>query len=802
MDELSREDGLPLTEQLRGFFAEAFGNDPYPFQVEVMKRLLQGTNVVLLAPTGSGKTRPPLGAFAFARKYGIPFADRLIYALPQRTLAMALHSTVSQALERFAPELKVTIQTGAMPDDEFLEGEVIFTTIDQLLSAYIEVPVSLRPRLANIPGASILGSLVVFDEFHLLEPGRALATALDLAARLNPYTRTLLMSATFPAAALGEVVRRAKAVSITVPQEEAARIPSQRDKKRIYRWHGEPLTAQAILSEHRDRSIVVVNRVDRAQGLYRETLAATKYDPSIRVLLLHSRFRSADRTRIEAQVIEHFKQGGLGRTILIATSVIEVGLDISCENLHTEVSTGSSLFQRAGRCARYAGESGTVHVYDLEISNGHRRYGPYRPDSSIVDAVATQMEARDGRPLSFQQEQEVVSATHGHTELARLSEAEQRSRTVRVDEARRTHEGSFVRELVREVDSVSLLIHCAPETLDLDARPETFSLPRSVLMQCIRALDLSGAHAGMVRYPVYPDTEGYPQPPHWEGLADPGHAMRHFLICLHPTLASYDDTEGLVLLPPVPGSYESSPTTTDQGGRSTRYSYHKEPFSEHARRVAAQTEVILAQHGVALRRLAEGIGTTPASLGELLVLASLLHDTGKLSQGVQDAMWRWMKDVHGDPGSEFLAHTTYDPSDSRQATLNRDARFRRPPHAAEGAYAVSAILAAAVKRLNLPSSVGPKIVQALLTSVARHHSASTSTLSMFKLQHGASVEVGRLIASHGLPLAARDKPTDVDRSLFPLHLSDPAVSEPFYLLYLFAARVLRLADQRGTARKE
>ncbi len=89
-------------------------------------------------------------------------------------------------------------------------------------------------------------------------------------------------------------------------------------------------------------------------------------DRDIKVALLHSRFFKTDRS-----VIEKNLQGWFGKesknlnAILVSTQVVEAGIDISCDVMHTELAPANSLIQRAGRCARYSG-TGKVFIYELE----------------------------------------------------------------------------------------------------------------------------------------------------------------------------------------------------------------------------------------------------------------------------------------------------------------------------------------------------------------------------------------------------------------------------------------------------
>jgi CRISPR-associated endonuclease/helicase Cas3 len=108
------------------------------------------------------------------------------------------------------------------------------------------------------------------------------------------------------------------------------------------------------------------------EGL-RDSLTAKGLD--IPILLLHSRFFKEDRGKKEERLKSLFGKGSRGPAILVSTQVVEAGLDLSCEHLHTELCPMNALVQRGGRCARFAGETGTVHVYPLPAEE--RAWLPY-----------------------------------------------------------------------------------------------------------------------------------------------------------------------------------------------------------------------------------------------------------------------------------------------------------------------------------------------------------------------------------------------------------------------------------------
>ena len=126
--------------------------------------------------------------------------------------------------------------------------------------------------------------------------------------------------------------------------------------------------AGVVLEEHQlaTTTLVILNTVERAQGLYR-ALEARLTSPSVRGqkraapatapgsdsperLLIHSRFRAEDRRAHEARMQSDLPPAG---RIIVATQAIEAGVDISACALITELAPWTSLVQRFGRCNRY-----------------------------------------------------------------------------------------------------------------------------------------------------------------------------------------------------------------------------------------------------------------------------------------------------------------------------------------------------------------------------------------------------------------------------------------------------------------
>jgi CRISPR-associated endonuclease/helicase Cas3 len=140
--------------------------------------------------------------------------------------------------------------------------------------------------------------------------------------------------------------------------------------------------ASRILEEHSKLSngefgkitLVVCNTVDQACRTFEALRAAGRTDG---LELVHSRFRPAEREEWRERFLSRSAcVSGVDR-IIVATQVVEAGVDISAGCLITELAPWPSLVQRFGRCARYGG-SGNVLIVDR--GRDEKQAAPYQPE--------------------------------------------------------------------------------------------------------------------------------------------------------------------------------------------------------------------------------------------------------------------------------------------------------------------------------------------------------------------------------------------------------------------------------------
>jgi len=798
----------------------------YPYQQRVKDLIQSGRSVILRAPTGTGKTRTALAPFIedfFEKPRGM-VPHKCLYVVPRRVLANQFHreyqSLATSYDRRFRRDLRVTIQTGEQPQDPRFEmGDLTFCTIDQFLSSYLTMPYGLPARLANLNAGALPGAYIVFDEFHLLDPGSTLPTTLYALQQLKSLAPALLMTATFSPALLEMLAKTLGAEVVEVPRDEIRSIQSQNAALQVRErtWHmsDNPLSAVAVWAAHQKRSLALCNTVGRAQALYRDLRElAQAAGGQVRVMLLHSRFLPRDRREIEDDLRRLFGTGegadGSGSVIVVATQVIEVGVDITSEALHTELAPASALIQRAGRCARYPGEHGQVTVYPVDnyLPYGREAKDAARDGPWVAEMKAARVWLADhtGQALDSAQEQAFVDAVAAERDrqmvsaltIGRVSRAQDIQRVLNGD--RSAADG---RLLVRDVQSRLVLIHSAPEQLVSDPYGAIgFNLSLDTLGGMVRGWldregDLEWSVQGLQEHMTDDNRAEYS----WARLPDAQLVAQAKVLVVHPDLAGYSREEGF--LHDVGGSgFESTMEPAASKRTWDGFSYRLESYEDHVACVVQAFEALalpeLLYPAQALDRAAGWLG---GSTLRAAWLACLLHDVGKLSRGWQGWAHAYQAAI-GEPAAAGMsvAHTTSVPGNEAHRLAGKAVQktHPRPNHAAESALAVSAILAKALDG-NEP------LAKAALTAIVRHHTPFARECSAYALEKTAMSHIVATLACvpvevrQSLELAGLRPALAAPNASFATMLVEPGDMHG-WLAYTLLARALRRADQAGTSR--
>src|SRR6266702_4486110 len=290
---------------------------------------------------------------------------------------------------------------------------------------------------------------------------------------LKSITPFVLMTATFSTSLLNQLASLLDAEIVTVTNPEELQAIAQ-GRTRIF-WRSQaPMDAEAILREHQQRernrcTLIVCNTVLRAQKLF---LQIKKVEAKgTRVVLLHSRFSTQDRKRLSEEVEQELGPGNWnngtyrGRDIIvIATQVVEVGLDISVQVLHTENAPANSLIQRAGRCARFAHQQGQVFIYPLPLNDEGKEASTLPYEQSLCIATWNALEQFEGKEVGFLEEQALIDAVHTQEDEELLNGYSKYEGDIlsHIFESFNTNHRGISSTLIRNVSQVQILIHDDP----------------------------------------------------------------------------------------------------------------------------------------------------------------------------------------------------------------------------------------------------------------------------------------------------------------------------------------------------
>jgi len=784
----------------------------------VAKLLLSGRNVILQAPTGAGKTLAAMLPFLDAIEHGRDFPHKCLYAVPMRVLANQFVEEFTGKVIRAGRDdrIRVAIQTGEHADDKELTATLTFATIDQVLSSFLLSPYSLSRRLSNLNAGAVVASYLVFDEFHLFDPISTLPTTLEMLRMLRGITPFLLMTATFSGDMLDGLASALDAV--VVPEDDAAcqemQSLSSQQKTRRYHVADGPLCADAVLAHRCSRTLVICNVVDRARALF-EALRDHPDRGETQVLLLHSRFLPEDRQRIEGEIRRLFGKDDDGSRswIVVATQVVEVGLDITCDTLHTELAPANAILQRAGRCARFPGEEGDVFVYtealdaDGKVVDLADRILPYRGQKEQVARTLAEFQARHGDTLTFGDEQAIISAAHGPRDKAIVqglvaTQEMHRRRMNSVMDGQRSGEAG---DLIRAVSSRLVVVHDDPQAVaERPFAAEAFSLHPGTVYGLVNKwlerewdLDLDGGYGVQALHDQGDIGESGRSTYGWIPISkdNKGDVAGSVLVLVHPALAGYNPDLGFV--PDRGTDYRAKLAPARETEQRGGYAYQLESYAEHARLVyQAFLRDAWPELAPAAARLERACGWPDGTMERAAHLVVLLHDVGKLNRGWQDWVVRYQKAIGQPAPAGFYAHTDSDPTNPLHQEKQKSLR-RKPPHAVEGAVAVAPLLASACEEC-VP------VFNAAFTAIARHHGAFTRKYRCYTLAPAADQTVAETLSWLPLSLAAGLDAGDLLASEDPAQtpvdelLIDPRRDEEF-LAYALLARALRRADQAGTA---
>lgn len=377
--------------------------EPYDFQ----KRMLNPSKfVTLFAPCGRGKTEAALlWAINALKKFK---RNKIVFAMPTQTTSNVMYdrlknifgeenvglyhgrSFIKLKSEKFDEREEYDEEKDIKEiQDETFKGNVFFkpitiTTVDHLIYSFVKGFSQADFAMGNLQNA-----VIIFDEVHYYEKLTLehLLTLFKLLKEMDiPH---LLMSGTLPDFMLKELenyehVKDDEGLSFTPFKIEFYKDMTVNDH------------INEIIDNYKRGLVqfVILNTVERAKRFYLDL--KEKLGNKANIMLYHSQFTYTDRIRKENEIYQRVKNKPF---ILIATQVIEISLDISCDVMYSEIAPPDAIGQRAGRLNRKGKEwkneiEHVLKIFDVENSL------PYEED--LIKKSKDVLEAHQ-RPVNYRE---------------------------------------------------------------------------------------------------------------------------------------------------------------------------------------------------------------------------------------------------------------------------------------------------------------------------------------------------------------------------------------------------------------
>jgi len=325
----------------------------------------------LTVPTGGGKT---LASLAFALQHAVQHGlRRVIYVIPFTSIieqtaqvfrdalgddsagfVLEHHSAFEEethACREARDKLRLAMENWDVP--------VVVTTAVQFFESLFARRPSRCRKLRNI-----INSVVILDEAQTLPLAllRPCVAALDELAR-NYHSSIILCTATQPALSAPAFRDGFEGVREIAPDPPSL----YRSLKRVRVHKPETLddTALAVRLRTTDQVLCIVNTRRHAQALY----GAIAKERGARHLttLMCARHRSAVLENLKRDLKEDKP------VRLVATSLIEAGIDVDFPVVYRATAGIDSIAQAAGRCNREGRHAcGEVYVFEPEEREGHK----------------------------------------------------------------------------------------------------------------------------------------------------------------------------------------------------------------------------------------------------------------------------------------------------------------------------------------------------------------------------------------------------------------------------------------------
>lgn len=348
-------------------------NDLYPLSLIPVDDKRKHTLVT--APTGAGKTD-----FLIRRCKG-----RFFYTLPFQASINAMYERIKNDLKDTNADVRLLHASSSLKIEE---GEIVEKIMQRHIGASIKIltPHQLAAFVFATKGyEALLADLydcdVILDEIHTYSETTQAIVLKIVEILCSVECRLHIGTATMPTALYNRLLEllggKENVYEIKLPDETLDTFNRHIIHKADI-FDSLSTVIQNALNE-KQKILIVCNQVKRAQKLFEQLQILF---PETSKMLVHSRFKRADRNRLETDLKQTYNISK-DACIVVSTQVVEVSLDISFDLMISECAPIDALIQRFGRINRVRNKPTIGHYKSIYV---------LMPPDKVTDALPYNLE--------------------------------------------------------------------------------------------------------------------------------------------------------------------------------------------------------------------------------------------------------------------------------------------------------------------------------------------------------------------------------------------------------------------------
>lgn len=316
---------------------------PKPIQIEAIPKVLSSDDVVVKAPTASGKTL--IFAIASILKIDISLnAPQILLLAPTRELSLQISNEI-RAVGKYIDNLKVTTLIGGEPLANQVvalqkKSHIVVATVGRLMDHLSRDTIDL----------SSIKMLVLDEADKMLDMGFR-DDILKIGKAIRGKRQTLLFSATY-SDKLQNLIESVTSHAINVEIAQS----TQQLKEIAYEVHNKDHTMLSVLSHYQPSSTIIFANTKVEVDRLHQVLSRRGFE----ALAFHGDFNQKERDEIFIQ----FKNGSV--PIIVATDIVSRGIDIegvACIINYNIADKREVYTHRIGRSGRDGKEALAISLF-------------------------------------------------------------------------------------------------------------------------------------------------------------------------------------------------------------------------------------------------------------------------------------------------------------------------------------------------------------------------------------------------------------------------------------------------------